>query len=408
MFYSAGSTRATTKELAMFDTLTPRPADMLLGLMAAYRADPRADKIDLGVGVFRDNAGNTPILAAVRDAERQLAETATTKVYEGPRGNMVFGDGIARLLYGEAVPKDRCVTFATPGGCGALSLSAVFLKRANPGATVWMSNPTWPNHGPIMAAAGLQTTPYDYATPYDAAPDLDKMLASLKAAAPGDVVLLQGPCHNPTGIDLSLAQWAALGDLCAEKNLLPLIDIAYHGFSASLEEDLKGVQALLARVEEALIAYSCSKNFGLYRERSGCLVLQSGSAKTTEVATTHLADIARASYSMPPAHGPAIVATILGDPALKQAWVEEVDAMRARILMLRRTLAEALTPRSNSYDPMLLTRQHGMFSLLPFVEGGTDALKEQGIYIPPSGRINIAGLTEKDVARAAEAMGAYL
>ncbi|MEM6650312.1 MAG: aminotransferase class I/II-fold pyridoxal phosphate-dependent enzyme, partial [Pseudomonadota bacterium] len=266
----------------------------------------------------------------------------------------------------------------------------------------------WPNHHHVVKSAALKTAPYDYAGPADTAPNLEKMLEDLRAAKPGDVVLLQGPCHNPTGVDLAEDQWKEVANFCNAQGLTALIDVAYHGFASSLEDDLKGAQTFLAHVDEALVAYSCSKNFGLYRDRSGCLLLQSKTQDIAEASATHLADIGRAVYSMPPAHGPAIVATILNDPALKQAWTDEVDAMRTRVNMLRQGIADALVPRSNSYDPQTLVKQNGMFSQLPFKEGGIAALKEKGIYIPGSGRINIAGLSQSDVARAAEMMSEYL
>ncbi|WOI52707.1 amino acid aminotransferase [Parvularcula sp. LCG005] len=390
-----------------FSELTPRPADALLGLMAAYRADPRTDKIDLGVGVYRDQTGNTPVLAAVRDAERRLAETQTTKVYEGPQGNLAYCEAIQTMVRGSD-PSGCAITFATPGGTGGLSLGMSLYRRTRENGRVWISRPTWPNHQHIAQTVGLQVGSYGYADATDPGVDLDRMLSDLGEAKRGDMVLVQGPCHNPTGIDLSHDQWLTLADFCQEKGLLPLIDTAYHGFAASLDDDIAGVQAFLQKCADVLVVYSCSKNFGLYRERSGALIVQTDDEKSLEAVRTHLADVARAIYSMPPAHGPAIVATILGDADLRKAWTEELASMRTRMVELRRQLAAALQPRSNSYDPAVLNAQNGMFSQLPFVEGGIAELRERGLYIPGSGRLNIAGLVSEDIDRAAAEMSAYL
>lgn len=394
--------------MAAFAHLEPRPADALLGLMAAFRADPRADKIDLGVGVYRNEAGKTPIMSAVKKAESVLAETGDTKIYEGPRGNVAFCEAIEQMVFGDAADADTHLSFSTPGGCGALFLANCLAKRTAPAGRFWMSDPTWANHPAIAKNAGLDVATYPYANP--ASPDVrtDAMLAKLEEAKAGDTVLFQGPCHNPTGIDLSQDDWVALGELCERKGLLPLIDIAYHGFANSLGTDLLGVQAFLARVPDTMISYSCSKNFGLYRERTGALLIKAATPKAAQSVHTHVADIARTAYSMPPAHGQAIVATIMADPALCQEWQTELVAMQARMADLRRALADALQPRTNTYDPAALCAQNGMFSQLPFVEGGVDALREQGVYIPGSGRINIAGLTTEQIPGVAASMSPYL
>ena len=394
--------------MTAFDTLEPRPADALLGLMAAFKADPREDKIDLGVGIYRDDNGATPIMAAVKAAEERLAQAGGTKAYEGPRGNLDYCAAIEAFVYADAARPGGLISFATPGGCGGLYLGMSLIKRSAPTAKMWVSDPTWPNHLAVAATLGLPTASYPYADPAAPAVDVDKMMSALSAAEPGDGVLIQGPCHNPTGIDLTLDEWAAFGKFCADRQLLPLLDVAYHGFAQSLDEDLKGVRTFLAGVPEAILAYSCSKNFGLYRDRSGAVLVQSSSEAASEAVRTHLADIARTSYSMPPAHGPAIVATILGDAALTAIWREELEAMNARMAELRASLADALSPRSNRYDPQSLKAQNGMFSQLPFVPGGTDALKEKGVYIPGSGRINIAGLRRDDIARVGSILSEFV
>ncbi len=394
--------------MSQFSQLTPRPADALLGLMAAFRADPREDKIDLGVGVYRNEAGETPIMAAVREAERRLAETAPTKSYESPQGNLGFGAQITNLVYGDDKNPPQTVPFAAPGGTGALCLSMGLAQRLNAEATVWVSSPSWPNHPHVAKTAGLKADTYSYAAPGAAKPDLDNVLDDLSRAAPRDVVILQGPCHNPTGIDLDTDQWKQLAGFVKEKSLLPVIDIAYHGFGTSLDEDLVGVRAFLQEVDEALISYSCSKNFGLYRDRVGCLILQGNDADALDAARTHVADIARAIYSMPPAHGPAVVETIMTTPDLQKLWEDELSQMQRRMTSLRRTLAEALHPSSNSFDASVLKTQNGMFSLLPLVTDGAAKLKEGGLYLPGSGRVNIAGLTESTIPRAAEQLSKYL
>ncbi len=298
--------------------------------------------------------------------------------------------------------------FAAPGGCGALSLAMSLIKRTRPDATLYLSDPTWPNHKHIARTAGLQLGSYAYRMIEGGGIDLDAIAAALGDATPGDVVLFQGPCHNPTGIDPLTDQWDRLAEIVNGAGLLPLIDIAYHGFAVSLDEDMAGVRRFLKAVPDALVAYSCSKNFGLYRDRAGCFIGQAATEKAAEAVRTHVADIARASYSMPPAHGPAIVATILGDPELAQQWREELTAMRERMNGLRQQLADALHPRSNDYDPTALVRQNGMFSQLPLTTEEIGALKEAGVYIPGSGRINIAGLMPSKVARVAELISPYL
>lgn len=393
--------------MSQFDHLVPRPADALLGLMAAFREDTRDNKVDLGVGIYRTDEGQTPVMAAVREAERRLAENTATKAYESPRGNLAFCESIEKFVLGES--DTPVISFAAPGGCGALALAMALAHRLNDKATAWVSQPTWPNHVHIAKVAGLPSESYPYASPADQVVDHDAMIAGLSKAAKGDVVVIQGPCHNPTGIDLTPDQWRAVGEAVTKNGLLPLVDIAYHGFARSLAEDLNGVRAFLEVCPDAMISYSCSKNFGLYRDRAGCLLVTSENKDSLESVRTHLADIARATYSMPPAHGPAIVATILGDADLRQQWEDELVSMQRRMQSLRDALAEALHPRSNTYDPTAIRTQNGMFSQLPFVDGGIETLKaDKAIYIPGSGRINIAGLAMSDIPKVADALSEYL
>ncbi|MEM9234268.1 MAG: aromatic amino acid transaminase, partial [Pseudomonadota bacterium] len=355
-----------------------------------------------------DDTGQTPVMAAVRQAEQRLADTAATKAYESPRGNQDFTAAIDHFVFGDDA-RDARQGFATPGGSGALSLGMALLARTSPDATVWISDPNWPNHPHIARTTGLAHEMYPYAAPADPGVDMDRMIAGLSGAKRGDMLLVQGPCHNPTGIDLTQEQWTSLGEYCAEHGLLPFVDIAYHGFAYSLEEDLIGVRAFLDLVPDALVSYSCSKNFGLYRDRAGALLLKAETAKAAEAAGTHLAEIARATWSMPPAHGPAIVATILGDEALRDLWQTELSAMKDRMVGLRTSLADAIHPGSNTYDAGVLKAQNGMFSQLPLPKPAIEELREnEALYIPGSGRINIAGLTEQDVERTAALVSRYL
>lgn len=394
--------------MTAFASLTPRPADALLGLMAAFRADPRTDKVDLGVGVYRDESGQTPLMAAVHAAEERLAEKAGTKVYEGPMGNPEFTAGLRSRLLGDSALGEDHLGYATPGGTGALSLAMGLINRVSEAPTIWIGEPTWPNHLHVANSMAIKVERYAYADTSDPAVNLDGMIAALQKASSGDAVLIQGPCHNPTGIDLDADGWRIVGETCAARGLLPLVDCAYHGFAGGLETDAAGIRILLSKVPEALVAYSCSKNFGLYRDRAGCLMVKSESGAVAQTVATHLSDIARALWSMPPAHGPALVAEIFGDPALENQWRTELEEMRQRVCALRAALAAALHPQSNSYDPDVLNRQHGMFSQLPIKAGAADTLKEQGLYLPKSGRINVAGLSTDAIDQVASLLSPYL
>ena len=398
--------------MASIANLKKLPPDPLLGIMAAYREDDRAGKVDLGVGVFKTADGLTPILPSVKAAEEVLMRLETTKVYEGPQGNPNFGPAIAQLAYGGergALAEGRVVAFAAPGGCGGLGLSANFVAKLNPAATVWLSAPSWPNHAHVCQQAGLKSEGYTYKLGADGGVDLESMLADLAAAKTGDAILIQGPCHNPTGIDLSDAQWSAVAALCNEKNLFPIIDIAYHGFSRGLDDDLSGVQAFLASVPEALVCYSCSKNFGLYRERAGALLVQGETPEAADIARTHIASIARATYSMPPSHGPGIVAVILGDADLTQQWRRDVDDMRGRLISLRTGFADALDAAGKAAAGAALKQQNGMFSMLPIQAGSEAMLRDKfAIYMPGSGRINIAGLPEDRLDEVAQKIATAL
>ncbi len=392
----------------LFQSLDLHPADPLLGLMTAFRADDRLDKTDLGVGVYRTEAGTTPVMAAVHKAELRLADRGETKAYEGPRGNLRFCEAVEHFVLGtDYKDHGRIASFTTPGGCGALYVGMSLIARANPDAQVWLSDPTWPNHPHVVRTCRLIPARYRYYAPTKGAAVPEAMFEDLDAAKPGDVVVVQGPCHNPTGADLSPDAWAALGKVCADKGITPFIDIAYHGFAAPLDEDLKAVRLLMDAVPVSLVSYSCSKSFGLYRERTGALIIQAASRDEAARAASHGADIARASYSMPPAHGAALVAEVLGDPALRAQWEEELGGMRQRIMDLRRGLSTALgrITGTNRFDG--IAHQRGMFSLLPVTPAQVETMRaRKGLYLPASGRINIAGLSTDKIDSVAEIIAA--
>jgi len=388
--------------------LTPLPADPLLGITAAYRADPRPHKLDLGVGVYKNEAGATPIMKAVTRAEERLLERETTKVYEGPAGNAVFNLEMARLALGDDAldaVRDRLCVYATPGGTGALRLAAELLYQASPDATVWLSDPTWANHAKLISASGFSLAKYAFMAPGLGKASLELILGSLETAAAGDVVLIQGPCHNPTGIDLSPEDWSSLAGFVRERRLMPLIDVAYQGLGRGLDEDMAGVRAFLAIVPEALVTLSASKNFGLYRERCGALMALSPTPETSKAVDTRLASTAREIYSMPPSHGAAIVAEIMTDAALAQLWREELTEMRERINDLRLQLSRRLEQVIGGEQARAIAEERGMFSLLPLTPEQTRRLAtEQAVYMPSMGRINIAGLTPAAIDRLADAV----
>ncbi|QCB37177.1 aspartate/tyrosine/aromatic aminotransferase [Sphingobium sp. PAMC28499] len=371
---------------SLFGALDRQAPDALLGLIAQYRADPRADKIDLGVGVYRDEAGATPVMRAVKAAEAVLLAEQGSKSYLGPEGDTGFVDLLAAIVFGPLAGSDRIAGVQTPGGTGALRLGADLIARARPGATVWIGDPTWPNHAPIFREAGLTLAPHRFLDGAGAV-DFDAMLTDLAAAQAGDVLLLHGCCHNPTGVDFSADQWAAIADLCAARGLLPFIDLAYQGLGDGLEADAAATRQMLAAVPDALVAYSCDKNFGLYRERVGALWVQGANAALSALAFSNIVALARGIWSMPPDHGAAIVRTILERPAMRAQWTSELDQMRTRINALRAGLATA--------HPQLaaIAGQRGMFAMLPVTPAAVGAMRaDHGIYMAGNGRINIAGL----------------
>jgi len=395
----------------MLERLDRLPPDPILGVTAAYRADPSPDKVDLGVGVYRDIVGNTPVPAAVREAERQLLAGQATKVYVGPAGNVEFNERIVDLALGPlaAQLRDRTATIQTVGGCGALRVGAELVRAAHPDAIIHVSTPTWANHEPLVGSSGLALQRYPYYDPATRGVDFDRMHAYVAALPPGAVVLLHGCCHNPTGVDLEPAHWSALADLMAARGVLPFVDLAYQGFGDDLQTDVEGLRILADRVPSFLLAISCSKNFGLYRERTGALAAIAASAGGAAAVATHQARIARRMYSMPPDHGAAVTARLLADPGLRRAWQDEVAEMVVRMKSLRALLQARLAELRPDVDFGWLTRQRGMFSLLGLDDAGITALRErQHVYMPQDGRINVAGISDANVEYVARAVASQV
>lgn len=385
---------------SLFAGLKAQAPDPLLSLIALYRNDPRPQKIDLGVGVYRDAAGETPVFGAVKAAEQVLLQTQPTKAYLGPEGDLGFLELMTPVVFG-AGRGEGLIAVQTPGGTGALRLAAELANAGTPGAKIWMGTPSWPIHAPIFRQAGLVVETFRY---FDAATQricFDEMMAALAGVAAGDMVLLHGACHNPTGADLSLAQWQEVAALLATRGAVPLVDLAYQGLGAGLDEDAAGLRLVMDACESVLVAYSCDKNFGLYRERTGALFVRA--AGHQELARSNILQLARCAWSMPPDHGAAVARVILEDAGLTAQWRAELDAMRTRLIEVRQALAEA--------DPRLepLRDQHGLFALLPLSPAQVEAMREQhAVYMAGSGRINIAGLTGATVQPFVQALSACL
>lgn len=392
----------------MFERFDLLPPDPILGLLAAFREDAAPQKVDLGVGVYKDEQGNTPILEAVKVAEGQLLQEQQTKTYLGPAGNDQFNAAIGKLVLGAEHPvlRDaRVRTTQAPGGSGALRLGAELLAAAN-GRTVHVSDPTWSNHIPLLESAGLRLERYPYYDGRSGTVKFDAMLAALKKLPAGDIVLLHGACHNPTGTDLSFEQWQAVTQVLQERSLIPFIDLAYQGLGDGLDEDARGTRLVVNSVPDALIAVSCSKNFGLYRERVGALIVVGQQSSHADAAASHLRRIARGLYSMPPDHGAAVVARILDDAKLDAMWRKELTQMRERVGELRVALTQALAKTCPDRDFSAIARQRGMFSLLDLPHGAAERLRaEHHIYMVTDGRTNVAGLRRGSIDYVAEKIG---
>ena len=378
-----------------FDAIGRVPGDPILGLMEAYAADSNPRKFDLGVGVYKDALGLTPILQSVKLAEQRLVERQTTKTYIGGHGDAAFGKVINDLVLGAdnaLIGQQRAGATQTPGGTGALRLSADFIAHCLPGRGIWLSNPTWPIHETLYAAAGIKVSHYPYVGS-DNCLDVEAMLATMELIPKGDVVLLHACCHNPTGFDLSQDDWHRVLDVVRRRELLPLIDFAYQGFGDGLEQDAWAVRLFARELPELLITSSCSKNFGLYRDRTGALIVCAGSADKLLDIRSQLAFLARNLWSTPPDHGAAVVATILGDPELKSLWADEVEAMRLRIAQLRSGLVEALGPHGLGERFAHIGVQRGMFSYTGLNAEQVKRLREEhSVYMVSSGRANVAGI----------------
>jgi aspartate aminotransferase len=396
----------------MFERLEPVVPDPILGLMAAYRADPDPRKVDLGIGVYRDEHGETPVLASVRHAENALLSRQTTKVYVGPAGNAGFNQAMEQLVLGAAHPAlttRRVRSVQTPGGCGALRLGAELIRAVAPHAVVHVSTPTWANHAPLLSGSGLKLERYPYYDPATGGVQFGAMMQALEALPLRAVVLLHASCHNPTGADLSDPQWREVLSLVKRRQLLPFIDMAYQGLGDGLEADAFGLRLFCAELPEVLFAVSCSKNFGLYRERTGSLHLVSESTAAAEAAFTQLVRIARGIWSMPPDHGAAIVHAILAEPALARQWGDEVDAMRSRIQGLRQHALQQLQQHCPQRDFSFIATQRGMFSFLGVSAAQVRALREHHhVYMTDDSRMNIAGLRGENLEYFARAVAQVL
>ena len=389
----------------MFETLQAQPADKILALMQMYRDDPRDTKVDLGVGVYKDATGLTPVMRAVKAAEHQIWEAQNTKVYTGLAGDPAFADAMIALVLGDAVPRDSVAAVATPGGTGAVRQAFEMVQMGKADARVFVSDPTWPNHLSILKYLGMEMVPYRYFDDETRGVDFDGMIADLKTAQKGDVVLLHGCCHKPTGANLNSAEWDAVIAVLLETGATPMIDIAYQGFGDGLDEDAAATRKLVAAVPECLIAASCSKNFGIYRERTGLLMAVAQDAGAHKLNQDTLAFLNRQNYSFPPDHGARIVTTILTDDALRADWMAELEEVRQSMLGLREQLASELQRLSGSNRFGFLAQHRGMFSRLGTTPDKVEALRtEHGIYMVGDSRMNIAGLNAQTVPVLAQAI----
>ena len=382
----------------MFENLVLPQPDEILELMHKFRDDTRPDKLDLGVGVYKDQLGNTPIMEAVKKAEKTLWEKESTKSYVGLTGDPFFHKMMINLILGPTFDEERTAAAATPGGTGALRQGLELIKIANPNATIWLSNPTWPNHPSIVEYLQLKSSEYSYFNFKNKTVSFDAMLKDLSEANSGDIVLLHGCCHNPTGANLVQTQWEILGDFLNKKNLIPLIDIAYQGFGDGIEEDSLGVRSLVDLVPEAIIASSCSKNFGIYRERTGIIIVTSDEKKQKTINQGILAYLNRNSFSFPPDHGSKIVSIILSDAHLRKNWETELNGIRTGMQINRELLVRELSNRIGSDRFAFLSEHRGMFSLLGASHEQVQQLQAQhGIYMVSDSRMNIAALSKKTI-----------
>lgn len=389
----------------MFETLSKAPQDKIFSLMAEIAADDRPNKIDLGIGVYKDDLGNTPIMTAVKKAEARILETATTKTYLGVAGNKGFCEAVIDLALAKTVPADRIRAVQAPGGTGSLWVLLSLLKRAKPNATIWISDPTWANHKPMAETAGFTVKTYPYFDPETRSVRFDDLIAQFEQFGSDDIVLLHGCCHNPTGANLTNEQWDTVAEVLVRRGAFPFVDLAYQGFGDGLEEDTYGIRAIAKVAPEFVAATSCSKNFGLYQDRIGAAILVAKEKDTADIAQSQLLNVVRGAYSQPPNHGAEIVRLILTDPELRKEWQDELEAMRQRMLSNRTKLASAVRTLSNSSDFDFVADHRGMFSLLGLSAEAVQGLKaSHGVYMLGDSRINIAGLSDERIQKLAEAI----
>jgi len=393
----------------LFESMKAAPADAILGLITEHKNDPRPEKVDLGVGVFRTAEGETPVLNVVKLAEQRLVDTQDSKAYIGTAGDPNFNAAMQKLTFGDAVDESRVSTIQAPGGSGSLRVAASLILRARPDATVWVSDPTWANHIPLLAGAGLHLEAYPYYDTRKHVVRIDAMLEKLRQLPAGDIVLLHACCHNPSGVDPSEEEWRAIADVMVERGLVPFVDMAYQGFARSLKEDNYVVRYLAERAPEMIVSNSCSKNFGLYRDRVGSLSMLSADTATRDIVHSQVNNVVRTIYSVPPDHGAVVVSTILNDNELKAAWRVELAEMRGRLREMRVLLNDALSDKAPDHDFSHLIRAKGMFCFLGVSEDQVNRLKKDyGVYMVGSSRINTAGITAHNVMYLADSIAATL
>jgi len=389
----------------MLEHLKPQPADKILMLMQSFREDPRTDKIDLGVGVYKDPTGLTPVMRAVKAAEKKIWESQNTKAYVGLAGDPAFLDAMIGLVLDGAVARERIGAVATPGGTGAIRQALELIRLASPEVTVWLSNPTWPNHPSVIKYLGMKMAEYRYFDEATCGVDFAGMMADLQGLRAGDVVLLHGCCHNPTGANLDAAQWDEVIALLKAKGAVPMVDIAYQGFGDGLSADAAATRMVAAGMDEVLIAASCSKNFGIYRERTGILMAVARDEAQAKLAQANLAFLNRQNYSFPPDHGARVVSTILGDPVLRADWEAELEEIRGTMLGLRTQLADELRRQSNTDRFDFIAHHRGMFSRIGTTPEKVEKMRaDSGIYMVSDSRMNIAGLNSDTIPIIAKAI----
>ncbi len=393
----------------MFQSLQPLPADAILGLIAEHREDPRSQKIDLGVGVYRNAAGETPVLDAVKQAEQRVLDAQVTKAYLGTAGDPGFNTAMQALTFGSSETAERVRTLQAPGGSGSLRVAASLILRARPDAALWVGDPTWANHVPLLGGAGLTLKTHPYYDTERHVIRLDAMLDALRSVPKGDMVLLHACCHNPSGLDPTDEQWREIAQVLVERDLVPFIDMAYQGFAKDLDEDAFVIRHLAAQVPEMIVCSSCSKNFGLYRDRVGALSIMAEDATVADTVFSQVNNVVRTIYSMPPDHGAAVVRTILEDDTLRATWTAELAEMRERLTEMRRLLHDALRDKAPDHDFSHLARATGMFCFLGVTSAEVERLKREfGIYMVGSSRINVAGITPENVEYLADSIAAVL